>query len=345
MAPPESAQSASDDPNLHGLGMRSRMNGTASSGVPNSGPTASVVKSPKTGLLGIRWDKVDGEIDSLNYSVEKISQKFLDDNKKNGTAIPPEVEFVVRTGEKVYKKRYTWIPVMTGLLGFAWLAYSAIMIDAMSVLTTFIVAYLWYDLFSGILHVVLDNPSVMKIPILNEPCLEFQWHHHLPHDLCSKSFLEVCGDLNLPVGIVWLVMIGPKETFLGIPFGFGLREPLAFNLMAWKLIMAYFGQLCHSMSHMPASRRPEWVNYLQNAGMMIHPKQHAQHHKTYDDKFCIGSGMWNPVVSACLRVTDKMHIACGGSTETNGYAWIVALGLGLICDVSIMTEVLRPYLG
>ena len=40
-----------------------------------------------------------------------------------------------------------------------------------------------------------------------------------------------------------------------------------------------------------------------------------------------------------------MHIACGGGTETNGYAWIVALGLGLICDVSIMTEVLRPYLG
>ena len=182
MAPPESTQIASaHDPNLLGLGMRERVNQASAADGPPSPPTIPIVKAPTTGLFGIRWAKVDGEIDSLNYSVEKISQKYLEDNKKNGTPIPPEVEFILRTGDKVYKKRYTVIPLITGFAGFAWLAYSALFIDALSVLVTMVVSYIWYDLFSGILHVLLDNPSVMKIPILNEPCLEFQWHHHLPH--------------------------------------------------------------------------------------------------------------------------------------------------------------------
>ena len=162
-------------------------------------------------------------------------------------------------------------------------------------------------------------------------------------DLCSKSFLEVCGDLNLPILLVWAVFTLPNETGFGIPLGFGYRDPLAINLVVWKMLMSYFGQLCHSMSHMPATRRPSWVSALQDAGLMIHPKQHAQHHKTYDDKFCIGSGMWNPVVSSALNVTDKLHIALGGSTETNAYGWMVALGVTLFCDVSLLKS-LTPYL-
>jgi hypothetical protein len=182
------------------------------------------------------------------------------------------------------------------------------------------------------LHQNTNPPSLY----LNIPCIQ---------DLCSKSFLEVCGDLNLPILLVWSIFTLPSETALGIPLGFGYREPTAMNLIMWKMIMAYFGQLCHSMSHMPASRRPGWVTALQNAGFMIHPKQHAQHHKTYDDKFCIGSGMWNPAVSSARNVTDKVHIALGGSSETNAYGWLVALGVAMIFDIPVLLQVLRPILG
>jgi hypothetical protein len=53
--------------------------------------------------------------------------------------------------------------------------------------------YLWVDMYGGILHVVLDTPEFIPLPVLGEPCLEFQWHHLLPHGaaavhiLCSQS--------------------------------------------------------------------------------------------------------------------------------------------------------------
>ena len=218
----------------------------------------------------------------------------------------------------------------------------------------------------------------MNFPICSEPCLEFQWHHHLPHvsisfprflcyrrhttsvlltfttsyiyqhvcsaplqDLCSKSFLEVCGDLNLIVSIlVSVFLILPYDNPTGIPLGFSYREPTALTLVAWKLLMAYFGQLCHSMSHMPSSRRPNWVKNLQNFGVMLHPKEHAAHHKTYDDKFCVGSGLWNGVVTKALSFTNKLHRALGGSEDTNAYTWLAFFSITLFVDVPLFNYAL-----
>ena len=52
MAPPESTQIASaHDPNLHGLGMRERVNKTEDATGAPSNATVPVVKAPSTGLL------------------------------------------------------------------------------------------------------------------------------------------------------------------------------------------------------------------------------------------------------------------------------------------------------
>ena len=37
-----------------------------------------------------------------------------------------------------------------------------------------ILSYCWYDFFSGVLHIVLDNPDFIKMPILGDPCLVFK---------------------------------------------------------------------------------------------------------------------------------------------------------------------------
>ena len=58
---------------------------------------------------------------------------------------------------------------------------------------------------------------------------------------------------------------------MGIPVGFGYESPLALTFVSWNLLLAYFGQLCHSMSHMPAHRRPNWVAKLQSWGIMLDP--------------------------------------------------------------------------
>ena len=193
MAPPESTVQSDGYSTLLRT-IQSNGNGVQS-GVERTPQTTSHTIStfPKTGLLGIRWAKVPGEIDSLNRSVDRISAKFAQDNEKNGTVIPPEVKFVLATGKpaSVYKKRWTWVPLAVGLGAIAYLAYSALEIPQV-VLASFLVSFIWYDLFSGILHVLHDNPLLMNLPVVSEPCLEFQWHHHIPHVSYFSTFPFMC---------------------------------------------------------------------------------------------------------------------------------------------------------
>ena len=63
-------------------------------------------------------------------------------------------------------------------------------------------SYLGYDLYSGILHVMMDHPDNISMPILGQACLEFQWHHTIPSDIVRKDFIYVCGDINMAVVIL-----------------------------------------------------------------------------------------------------------------------------------------------
>lgn len=33
------------------------------------------------------------------------------------------------------------------------------------------------------------------LPVLWEPCLEFQWHHFVPHEICVRSYPQICADM------------------------------------------------------------------------------------------------------------------------------------------------------
>ena len=92
---------------------------------------------------------------------------------------------------------------------------------------------------------------------------------------------------------------------------------------------------------MPTHRRPGWVKRLQTIGVMLDPKEHALHHKTYDDKFCVGSGLWNGVVTRALNFTNGLHKALGGSEDTNAYSWLAFFAVTLFIDVPIFDFVLK----
>lgn len=294
--------------------------------------------SDKSRKAGIRWKSSEGEIDRLNAIVRQKTQELVLEASKTGTALSPEVQAVVdKPEDRVYKERWTFLP-------FMWFALSTCMIlfcksskssdssielnSPLTVLLCFVFEFFWYDLFSGVLHVVLDNPDFihntkqMGFPILHEPCLEFQWHHHIPFDLTVKSFLETCGDLNMIVAILFGVF-GTIGYFKPDPY-----NPTFVCLVGWKLIMSYFGQLCHCMSHMPLPYIPKWVTTLQNWGLMVSNKEHMRHHKNYDDNFCIGCGIANPLIASLRGIT------------TNKWVWLGFFGLMLVGDVPLANHLL-----
>lgn len=299
-------------------------------------------KIPTPGLLGIRWGKTPGEIDNLNRLVDAKCKYFLECHKKKGEDLPPEVKWVLdkhENGSTVYKERVTlWPAVMTVLhiLNLCYQTYYNVGWKAM--LTVAVFTFVQYDIFSGVLHVVHDNPLMIPLPVVGEPCLEFQWHHHIPQDLTSKSFLEVCGDLNMVTSLIFILYCNPWGPYKMLESNIGM------TLISAKLLMAYFGQLCHAMSHMPAHRRPNWVVNFQKWGIMVSPKEHWGHHKNYDDNYCIGNGMWNPVLTPFLKFTNWVHVSIGSNETISAYCWLVGFLALAVFDVPVAAKLFEDYL-
>lgn len=148
-------------------------------------------------------------------------------------------------------------------------------------------ALVGYDMLSGFLHIVFDNPDNLYIPILGQPCLEFQMHHHFPTDLVQRDFLDVCGDLNL----VGLVLSGFTVA------AFDIHDPILRYMGGLKMFMAYYGQFSHRSAHTPSSANNKFITFLRNAGLMIPLEKHRSHHRPPHDKdFCL-VGVCNPLIN------------------------------------------------
>jgi hypothetical protein len=136
-----------------------------------------------------------------------------------------------------------------------------------------------------VLHIVLDHPPNMKVPVLDQPCLEFQWHHHNARDIASKPFVQACGDLNMVVAIlvVWNC------------FGMGMiQTPLGRTLTGLKILMAYAGQFNHRVSHQAKHEKHPAVVWLQEHHVLLSNAAHHVHHtEPHDSNFCIGCGVTN----------------------------------------------------
>lgn len=279
------------------------------------------VNGTSKNIAGICWTQSNGDdIDRLNVLVKEKTQKFIEESKLSGEPLPVEVQAIITGNLTVYKKRWMWVPVLYSLASVVLLIYHVN--SPLTVLFSAIFSFLWYDFFSGVLHIVLDNPEFVNVPVLCDPCLEFQWHHHIPTDLACKPFLQVCGDLNLVISILVITYLCPY-------LGFGYHTPMALCLVGSKVLMAYFGQLCHCMSHMPVHNRPEWVTFLQNSGLMISPKQHMIHHASYNDNFCIGSGLCNGLISWLKK-----------NVTSNKWCWLGLFLVTLIADVPLANYLL-----
>lgn len=279
-------------------------------------PKIRCVNGKSKSFLGICWTQSDGgDIGKLNYLVKQKLAKFTEDSIRTGKPLSIEIEAVLSGNIVVYKERWMWVPLVFSFASIITLVYHST--SPLTVLVAAIFSFLWYDFFSGVLHIVLDNPEFVKYPILCDPCIEFQWHHHIPSDLTCKPFLQVCGDLNLVMTIILTVYFSPYT-------GFRYHTPMVLCLVSCKVLMAYFGQLCHCMSHMPAQHRPNWVIFLQKNCLMISSREHMIHHNSYDGNFCIGTGACNGIISWCLK-----------NVTSNKWCWLGLFLFSLFADVPI----------
>lgn len=162
-------------------------------------------------------------------------------------------------------------------------------------LAIFVAAWLVTDLYSGVLHIVLDNEKVleMELPLLWRGAFEFQWHHEIPKDISSKSFSNVVGDI-VPLIIAHYVFL------MGIRYA-GLHNPYIGVATFFKFMFAIQGQWCHRMSHTDPKYVPRWSRMVARAGFFMGRDEHQKHHMVYDESFCIVSGKCNPALNWFIK--------------------------------------------
>lgn len=240
----------------------------------------------------------------------------------SGKPLAPEFSAVFERGQTVYFHR---VKLMVGVYSSiaAWMISVGLReLGALPVLLMAGIMFVFYDYYSGVLHIVLDHPNHINLPIIGQGCLEFQWHHHIPDDIVSKSFLEVCGDLNVVVGLLAVThyLYTSERGTKAVPL----------TLTGLKLVMAYWGQFSHRMAH-TVHGRPAWVRRLQAQGLCVSFKDHHAHHTPpHNSNFCL-LGLCNGLLEWTLK-----HVV------SHPTVW---LGLFLIVsalDIRCMTAVLEP---
>ena len=301
---------------------RSSTRGTPSS---NATESTSVAIDNKTTTQKPSWrEERRRQIDALNDRVEKLTKVAIANAQKSGKPLDPEYVHaqqpmtILVAGTPVYQMRCAYMVYLyllgTSVLIACGVSKISLVATAMSVTIMFV----GYDLYSGILHVVLDHPNNISLPILGQPCLEFQWHHAIPDDLVRKNFVDVCGDLNTVVLILAII-----NCFL---LDVQKASGVAMVIGGMKLWMAYFGQFSHMSAHSSGKQRTPVADWLQKYGFMISPKEHMAHHKPpHDLDFCL-IGLCNPIIDAMRTVT------------TNNALWLVLFLVWSVFDVVIYVK-------
>jgi len=218
--------------------------------------------------------------------------------KKGSTDNLADTYRLVIEGWDVYEQRNGLIPLFALAFFFYQLSYC---MDWRVHVFALVMNYLYYDWFSGVLHVVLDEPKNLRgwrSKVLLKPCLEFQWHHAIPMDIVKKGILQACGDLNSVVLACMFLYCYCYDL---------LSSDVGKCLCSYRILFAYFGQQAHLCSHQVPSKNHWVVRKLQSC-LMLSPDEHRGHHRTHDDNFCIGAGWFNPMIRAMRKVTVNPNV-------------------------------------
>lgn len=253
---------------------------------------------PATPELDSRKESYANMNDWLNVLVRKrIARASID-----GESLPAEMAWVAEHDHDVYQERFKPFVFVVLALCVYGIAQTT---QPLALLATFIFFYFYIDFYSGVLHVVLDNPSFVKLPLIGVPCVEFQWHHTLPYDISTRRLLDVWGDLN--------VLLFVKSVFL---FGICGFTTTAFMVAGVGYAFGYANQFSHRLTHASPRSRPKFASFMQKYRLLLQPRIHHLHHEDHTQAFPVLNGHTRGLVQAMLR------------TVPNGYAWL-ALFVGL----------------
>jgi len=225
-------------------------------------------------------------------------------------------------GTPIYKKRYAWIVLLLSILSIHGL-YSTLVNSVISLPTflfTMMIMFFLADLQTGILHITLDNRLSFQYPVLSQPCLEFQWHHIIPHDTADRKVVDIFGDLNVIMVIAYVVLTAFRLYF---------NKPIFELLRSLQIGFIYFAIYCHRLAHSRA-KSDDFLTKLCHS----HHKEH--HLPPHNENYCL-IGLGDVLVSPMSRYFPLFF------GEKFSYFLFVLIMLGLMFIHPIIAQIVSNF--
>jgi ubiquitin-conjugating enzyme E2 variant len=150
------------------------------------------------------------------------------------------------------------------------------------------------DAATGLVHwfgdTFLNEETPLLGPVLIQP---FREHHRDPLAITRHGFFEVSGNnAGALAPLLALAAAGPAPAY-----GSSLVATLGVSALLAFAVAAVATNAIHRMAHMPRSRVPGLVSWLQHHGMILSPAAHARHHRAAHDRaFGVTTGWTNPLL-------------------------------------------------
>jgi len=173
----------------------------------------------------------------------------------------------------------------------------------------------WYleDFNSGIVHIVLDNPSTLKWPAFHGCALGFQNHHDYPTDSLDFPYNEAWACLWLSLHSFAFL----SASLLAYLFNKDDRRSLhwACIIVAVRIETTPRSMDFHGWAHKDLKELPVLVQWAIRWNLALSETNHLGHHPSYKQDFAVINGWSHPALNYLLRTWR----------DQNSEDWMVAL--------------------
>lgn len=154
---------------------------------------------------------------------------------------------------------------------------------------TCIASYVYMDMTSGIVHLILDY-APHWLPIIGPLAKGFQYHHADPTAIVRISWYAYVSHVHLLCPLVFVVVVLGKASRVQRLFWF------------WGAVFVHVFQTAHRWAHFQPESLPSVVQSLQAAGMLLTHERHMSHHQDLESQFTILSGHSDILLDGASRV-------------------------------------------
>jgi len=157
-----------------------------------------------------------------------------------------------------------------------------------------LLAFVYMDLTSGIVHLILDY-APHWLPVLGGLARGFQFHHHDPTAIIRISWYEYVSHVHLLCPVVAALLIFSDASRVQRLFWF------------WGAVFVHLFQTAHRWAHFPPEQLPWLVRLLQDSGLLLSHERHMSHHEDLEKQFTILSGHADVLLDSALALVPPLR--------------------------------------